>query len=103
MAHRNILRSDFEELVVGSDKEVEAAGVKVQHPAERGTVGRCSVVDCGVEPFCRFHIGVEATFGPRLATCDIGREQECSGKILVERHLVLGAEADCGVERFSVV
>ncbi len=65
MAYRYELRCYAEELVVAADEEVESFGVEVDHPAERRTVGRSTVVDGGVKPFHRFHGGVEAAFSPR--------------------------------------
>lgn len=39
MADGNELRRNFEELMVGADKEVESLGMEVQHLAKRRTVG----------------------------------------------------------------
>lgn len=82
--------------MVAAYEEIKSARMKVQHPAERRTECAGSVVDCGVEPAGRLYIGIETSFGPGLYACYTGREQECSGKLAVKWHLVLGAQPQSG-------
>ena len=92
------LGCDFEELMVGTQEEVEAAGMEVHHPTKRRGEGGLTEVDGAVEPFGRLIVGGETAFRPRVGAVDALGEEEAAGEFLVERHLVFGSKMDGGGE-----